>query len=156
MFLPLQPGQGGNASAYAPFLASATARIVACASAASPCTHFPRGKRAPPNPAPHKTRTTGASANKVKLIFAWTTPWLNAVATDNIITGILNPAAAKIMTPYGIPQVDLHKPIIDKCGAAPQASCFGQTGCWSPHCPPGYKWLADNYITPVIRAALST
>jgi len=60
------------------------------------------------------------------------------------------------MTPLGIPQVDLHKPIIEKCGPVPQASCFGQVGCWSPHCPPGYAWLADNYISPVIRGALAT
>ena len=80
----------------------------------------------------------------------------NSAAADGIITGILNPAAAAIMTPLGIPQVDLHKPIIEKCGPVPQASCFGQVGCWSPHCPPGYAWLADNYISPVIRAALAT
>lgn len=97
-----------------------------------------------------------AAANKVKLIYAWTTPMLNNAAADGIITGILNPAAGAIMTSFGIPQVDLHKPIIDKCGAVPQASCFGENGCWSPHCPPGYDWLSINFISPVIRAALAT
>jgi len=121
------PGQGGNASAYGPFLKSATSRLVAW-----------------------------AAANKVKLIYAWTTPMLNSVSADGIITDILNPAAGAIMKSFGIPQVDLHKPIIDYCGPVPQASCFGETGCWSPHCPPGYSWLATNYIAPVIRAALST
>ena len=156
------PGQGGNSSEYGPQLAAATTRLVAW-----------------------------AAANKVKLIYAWTTPYLNNAATDAVITGTLNPAAGAIMTsckwaggpraeqgglfflpalttlrwpPFspplpcavGIPQVDLHKPIIDKCGAAPQASCFGQVGCWSPHCPPGYSWLATNFIAPAIRAALAT
>jgi len=57
------PGQGGNASSYGPFLRSATTRLVAW-----------------------------AAANKVKLIYAWTTPMLNNAAADGIITGILNPA----------------------------------------------------------------
>lgn len=88
------PGQGGNASSYGPFLASATARLVAW-----------------------------ASANRVKLLYAWTTPYLNSASQDAIITGLLNPAAAEIMTAAGIPQIDLHKAITDKCGLAPQARC---------------------------------
>lgn len=39
-----------------------------------------------------------AAANKVKLLFALTTPYLNNAATDGVITGTLNPAAAEIMT----------------------------------------------------------
>ena len=38
------------------------------------------------------------------------------------------------MDKYNIPTIDLHQPIIDKCGPVPQASCFNQTGCtclWS-------------------------
>jgi hypothetical protein len=47
----------------------------------------------------------------------------------------LNTQAAAIMDRHQIPTVDLHSPIIAQCGAVPQASCWGQTGCWSPHCP---------------------
>jgi hypothetical protein len=39
-----------------------------------------------------------AKANNVKLLYAWTTPMLNSEATDAVITGTLNPAAAAIMT----------------------------------------------------------
>jgi hypothetical protein len=122
------PGQGGNSTpgSYAEPLARVTARLVAW-----------------------------AATNKVKLIYALTTPFLDNAATDNIITGTLNVAASGIMASAGIPTVDLHTPIIDKCGPVPQARCFNETGCWSPHCPPGYSWLAETYIIPAIRAALA-
>ena len=121
------PGQGGNSSAesYAQPLSRVTAKLVAW-----------------------------AKTNNVKLIFALTTPFLNNLVTDTLITGTLNVAATQIMNAANVPIVDLHTPIIKKCGPVPQASCFNLTGCWSPHCPPGYEWLAMNYIIPVLRAAL--
>ena len=59
------------------------------------------------------------------------------------------------MAANGVPVVDTHTPIIAKCGAAPTAECFGLKGCWCPHCPPGYNWLASTVIAPAIRAALA-
>ena len=106
------PGQSGNSTAesYANPLARVTARLA-----------------------------SWAAANKVKLIYALTTPYLNDASIDATITGTLNVAARGIMASEGIQTIDLHTPIIEKCGPVPQASCFGEKGCWSPHCPPGYR-----------------
>ena len=43
--------------------------------------------------------------------------------------------AAAIMAKNNIPTVDLYKAITTKCGAVPQAECFGSKGCFCPHCP---------------------
>jgi hypothetical protein len=94
-------------------------------------------------------------AMKTKLIFGLTSPWLCDVNTDNIIQQ-LNADAAKLMATYGIPTVDLHKAITDKCGVAPQQECFGQQGCWCPHCGAGYDWLANSTVAPAIRAVLNS
>lgn len=121
------PGQGGNDTEYAAELDAATARLVAY-----------------------------AQTTNTKLLYALTTPWLCTVATDEVIAGVLNVNATTIMAARGVPVVDLHTPIIQKCGAVPTAQCFGESGCWCPHCPPGYNWLATNYIAPAIRAALTS
>ena len=45
--------------------------------------------------------------------------------------------------------------IIQKCGGTlPIASCFNETNCFSPHCPPGYEWVVENLIEPVVRKML--
>ena len=95
-----------------------------------------------------------ANAAMEKLVFGITSPVLNSVASDAVVMQ-LNAQAQAIMDGAGIPTVDMHAPIIAKCGPVPQASCFNQTGCWSPHCPPGYAWLANSTIAPAIRKALS-
>jgi hypothetical protein len=105
------PGQGGNYSEYPAELAAVTARLEAYAT------------------------STGT-----KLLYALTTPFLCTAATDFIINDILNVNASAIMATNSISVVDLHTPIIEKCGAAPTPACFGLTGCWCPHCPPGYEW----------------
>ena len=90
----------------------------------------------------------------VKLMFALTSPWLNDKDKDDVINEH-NTQAKKLMDMYGIPTVDLHDPIITKCGEPPQASCFNKTECWSPHCKgAGYEWLAETTVTPAIRALL--
>jgi len=119
------PGQSGYASEYAGELNSATQQLVAY-----------------------------AKATNTKLLYGLTTAYLCSVATDDVIAGILNVNASAIMGAYGIPVVDAHTPIIEKCGAVPTQSCFGETGCFCPHCPPGYEWLSQTVIAPAIRAAL--
>ena len=119
------PGQSGNSSEYAGQLANVTARLVALAA------------------------STGT-----KLVFGITSPMLCDAQSDAVITGTLNTAATSIMAAAGIPTVDLHAAVVAKCGPVPQASCFGQKGCWCPHCPPGYQWLASSTVAPAIRAAL--
>jgi hypothetical protein len=69
-----------------------------------------------------------------KLLFAITSPMLNSKIIDDVVVG-LNAHAVAIMQKHGVPTVDLFAAITTECGAAPQASCFGQKGCWSPHCP---------------------
>jgi hypothetical protein len=70
----------------------------------------------------------------------------------------LNTEAVAIMSQLEVPTVNMHKAITDKCGLAPQASCFNSTGCFSPHCPGhggvGYAWLANSTVAPAIRKYL--
>ena len=89
-----------------------------------------------------------------KLIYGLTTAYMCSADTDGIISNTLNTAASAIMAAASIPVVDVHSAIIAKCGAVPQAQCFGETGCFCPHCPPGYSWLSSSVIAPAIRALL--
>ncbi len=98
------PGQAGPIAEYAPHLDSISQKLRAWAG--------PAGE-----------------PNSTKLLFALTSPMLNSVDTDHIVLSN-NAAAAAIMAKYSIPTIDLHQPIIDKCGPVPQASCFNSTGCW--------------------------
>ncbi len=98
-----------------------------------------------------------AAATAAKLLFALTTPMLNSGPVDDLVKS-LNAQAAATMAAQSIATVDLHKAIIGKCGKAPQAACFGSTGCFSPHCPgnggEGYSWLVNTTIAPAIRKLL--
>lgn len=112
------------------------------------------------NYAPYLDKIAGrlaAMIPKTKVIFGLTTPELCSAATDAIVQHN-NVEAAAIMSKHGIPMVDMHKALVDKCGAAPQASCFGSNGCFCPHCPAnnglGYAWLANTTIAPAIRQLL--
>ena len=126
------PGQAGPTSEYAPHLQSIVSKLSKWA-------------------APAEDGSTGA----VRLMFGLTSPMLDNAQTDAVITGTLNAQAAKIMADAGIPTLDMHAAITAKCGAAPQKQCFGETGCFSPHCvPAGYEWLANTTIAPAIRKAL--
>lgn len=90
----------------------------------------------------------------VKLLFGLTTAWLNNKENDDIIVDH-NQKAESLMRRFGIPTVDLHGPIIKKCGEVPKDSCFDWDDCWSPHCSKnGYEWLASTTITPAIRSLL--
>mmetsp|Transcript_1273 Transcript_1273/g.3647 ORF Transcript_1273/g.3647 Transcript_1273/m.3647 type:complete len:152 (-) Transcript_1273:1992-2447(-) len=90
----------------------------------------------------------------VKLMFALTSPWLNDKAKNDVIVEH-NMQAKKLMDMFDIPIIDLHGPIIAKCGEPPQAACFNKTECWSPHCKgEGYEWLASTVVTPAIRKLL--
>lgn len=75
-------------------------------------------------------------------------PFTNTIVVKN------NQNAVAIMTKHGVKTVDLNSPILKACGPVPQASCFGQKGCWSPHCPPAYSWLTNTTILPAIKALL--
>lgn len=120
------PGQSGNTTVYPSELLNITLRLKAY------------------------SEQTGS-----KLLFALTTPMLCNATIDNVIENTLNTAATQIMQSNNIPFIDLHKAITDKCGLAPQPSCFNINGCWCPHCPgAGYEWLGSTFIAPAIRSAL--
>jgi len=121
------PGQSGNAADYLGPLTSATTRLVAFAA---------------------------ASGGKTKLVYTLTTPYLCDIATDSIIHSQLNIQAAALMATFGIPVLDPYSAIVAKCGTAPVKSCFGENGCWCPHCPPGYSWLASTVLAPPLRKFL--
>jgi hypothetical protein len=94
---------------------------------------------------------------KTKLLFAITSPDLCNKPIDDIQKA-LNAQAAAIMKKHSIPTVDLYAAITAKCGAVPQAECFGEKGCFCPHCPGsgglGYSWLANSTLVPAITKLL--
>eukprot|EP00056_Hartaetosiga_gracilis_P001329 m.44245 g.44245 ORF g.44245 m.44245 type:complete len:327 (-) comp10592_c0_seq1:1140-2120(-) len=97
---------------------------------------------------------TLATKTNATLLFAITSPELCSVTEDATVQSLNNQAVA-LMKEYSIPTVDLHSAIVNKCGPPPQQSCFGLKGCWCPHCPPGYEWLAESTISPAIRSLLN-
>ena len=121
---PCVPGQLGPPDEYAPYL-----QKIVTALKASP------------------------ALKNTKLLFAITSPDLCNAPLDDI-QQTLNAQAAAIMAQQGIPTVDLYSAITTKCGAVPQAECFGSKGCFCPHCPAngglGYSWLANSTIVPAI------
>ena len=112
-----------------------------------------------------------AHGGHTKLLFALTSPMICNKTSDDDVAW-LNVQAAKIMAQFNVPTVDLRTPIIAKCGAAPQPTCFGLANGFCPHCiggnqtedggyfaPPnvtfgGYAWLARTVIAPAVRALL--
>jgi hypothetical protein len=97
-----------------------------------------------------------AQAQGTALLFGLTSPMLCNSTIDRSISALLNPAAGAVMRGLGVPTVDLYVAVTEKCGAVPQASCFGLAGCFCPHCnADGYAFLADTVIAPAIRAALA-
>ena len=125
---PVVPGQHGDPAVYAANLEKITQKLVVWA------------------------------GNETKLLFAVTSPSktvalsrfdccrlanvasIVAVLNDKTIDDVVvkhNKQAVEIMNRHRVPMVDLHGPIIAQCGAVPQAECWGQKGCWSPHCPCG-------------------
>ena len=100
-------------------------------------------------------RSSSDDEDPVKLLFAITSPWLNDKDKDDVIVEH-NKQAKRLMNMFDIPTVNLHGPIIAKCGEPPQAACFNKTECWSPHCEgEGYEWLASTVLTPAIRELLT-
>lgn len=120
------PGQNGNSSVYAEQLAGLAERLLVWAK--------PRG---------------------AQLLFALTSTMICNVSADGCVVASNN-AARAIMVRLGIPTISLHDAIVAKCGPAPQASCFNETGCFCPHCvPAGYQWLAESTVAPAIRKMLT-
>jgi len=89
-----------------------------------------------------------------KLLWATSTPVICNLTSDGCVRN-LNNQAIVIMNKYKIPIVDLYGAIIGYCGPTPQTSCFGETGCWCPHCvSAGYQWLAESTIVPALKQLL--
>lgn len=96
------------------------------------------------------------AASKTKLLFALTSPMLCNVNADGNVRALNNQASA-IMQKHGIPTLDNHSPIVQKCGAVPTSSCFSAHNCFCPHCSgAGYSWLAENVIAPELRKMLNS
>eukprot|EP01059_Diplonema_ambulator_P012038 TRINITY_DN22153_c0_g3_i1.p1 TRINITY_DN22153_c0_g3~~TRINITY_DN22153_c0_g3_i1.p1 ORF type:complete len:342 (+),score=91.19 TRINITY_DN22153_c0_g3_i1:70-1026(+) len=89
-----------------------------------------------------------------QLLFALTTPMMCNMAADYNVQE-LNNMAADVMASHNIPTVDLHTPIVNKCGPIPVSSCFGVQNCFCPHCPgAGYAFIANSTIVPKLRSML--
>ena len=125
---PCIPGQTGPPAEYAPFLKKIVASL----------------QQAP-------------ALKNTKLLFAITSPDICNKPIDDIQRA-LNAQAVAIMAEAKIPTVDLYAAITGKCGAVPQAECFGQKGCFCPHCGGkgglGYSWLTNSTIVPAIAKLL--
>lgn len=99
---------------------------------------FP-GQNAPPDN--YKAELTAIAAKLqtvtqawgAKLAFAHTTPFICTSQQDGCVQ-TLNNWADEVMAAAGIPVLPTYEHVIAQCGAAPQAQCFGQKGCWCPHC----------------------
>ena len=90
-----------------------------------------------------------------KLLFAITSPMLCNERADQDVSW-LNVQAKAIMAKHGVATVDLHQAVTTKCGAVPQASCFGAEECFCPHCAGiVYEFLANSTIAPAIRQLLA-
>lgn len=118
------PGQNGTATVYGPELQQIVSMLQAFSA------------------------STGA-----KLVFALTTPWMCSLVNDGCVQNHNN-VARGIMSAAGIPVVDIYDAIVNQCGPVPQQNCFNASGCWCPHCPAGYSWLASTVIAPALRALL--
>ena len=119
------PGQEGNMTVYAAQLEAITLRLAA------------------------RQRAAGGA-----LLFAVTSPMLCAARADADVAW-LNVQARAIMARHGVATVDLHGAVTAKCGAVPQAACFGADACFCPHCASaGYEWLANSTVAPAIRQLL--
>jgi hypothetical protein len=96
-----------------------------------------------------------AAAFGAKLAFAHTTPFICTAAQDGCVQNLNNQADA-IMAANGVPVLKTYEAVIAQCGPAPQAQCFGEKGCWCPHCTDaGYAWLAGTVVAPALRAMLT-
>lgn len=95
-----------------------------------------------------------AAPRGTKLLYALTSAFLCNTTSDGCVVS-LNVAAKGIMDALEIPTIDLHAAVVNKCGPAPQSSCFGEAGCFCPHCvAPGYAYLANSTIVPAIKSLL--
>jgi hypothetical protein len=98
-----------------------------------------------------------AAQPQAKLLFAGTTAYMCSASQDGCVVNLNNQAAA-IMARHNIPMLNLHDVITGECGAAPNASCFGESHCFCPHCSPdngiGYEYLAVHTIVPALTKLL--
>ncbi len=69
-----------------------------------------------------------------KIVFVATTPYLCSAASDGCVQTLNNEAIA-VMNQYGIPVISAYNAIVNQCGGViPVQTCFGETGCFCPHC----------------------
>ena len=134
-----------------------------CARSAEPSPFFPHcsGQNAPPdNYKAELTLITArlqvyAAAWGAKLAFAHTTPFICTAQQDGCVQ-TLNHWADEVMAAASIPVLPTYESAIAQCGEAPQASCFGDSQCWCPHCgDAGYVYIAGNVVSPALRAMLA-
>ena len=118
------------------------------------------GQNAPPNGYAEQLAVITAllleynATNGGKIAFVGTTPFLCDSDANGCVEN-LNNQAFTIMGELGIPVVSAYNAIINECGAVPVQQCFGEAGCFCPHCPPGYQWVVENVIEPFVRDILS-
>jgi len=119
------PGQSGHQSEYLPGLETIVNRLTA-------------------------VRATYGS----KLLFGLTSPEMCNARQDAVVRK-LNTLAATLMEKEGIPTVDLHAAVVQKCGAPPQQTCLGKHKGGCPHySPEGYEWIANSTLAPAFLAQL--
>ncbi len=87
-----------------------------------------------------------------QVVFMATTPYLCSSASNGCVQTLNNEAFA-IMEAYGVPVISAYDAIINQCGGeVPVQSCFGETGCYCPHCtlweaPPVSSQVAENVLS---------
>ncbi|EDQ84916.1 uncharacterized protein MONBRDRAFT_12385 [Monosiga brevicollis MX1] len=89
-----------------------------------------------------------ATASNTKLLFALTSAELCDVGLDDTVLR-LNEEAAGIMAQFHIPTVNLHDPIVAKCGPVPQQQCFGlEALATTPSTAPEPVFCTPNHLNP--------
>jgi hypothetical protein len=68
-----------------------------------------------------------------KVVFMATTPYLCSTTSNGCVQTLNNEAIA-VMDELGIPVISSYNAIVEQCGGVPVQSCFGETGCFCPHC----------------------
>ena len=165
------PGQSGAYTDYAAPMAAATARLVAFAAASGGKTKLLLALTTPYlcNAATDGVIAGVLNVNASSIAAAYGLPVLDPY------TAIVNKCGrAPVQSCFGVRaggggrSADARgslrlrvlpsrpsPPLLSPSLSPPCRLALQETGCWCPHCPPGYKWLAETVFAPKVRSMLA-
>jgi hypothetical protein len=154
------PGQSGAYADYAAPMAAATARLVAFAAASGGKTKL---LLALTTPFLCSAATDGVIAGVLNVNASSIAAQYGLPVLDPY-TAIVNKCGkAPVQSCFGVSAACLlfasararaHTRSSHLTPHATTPFAAQETGCWCPHCPPGYKWLAETVFAPKVRSML--